>query len=92
MELIYLRAYGSGYRGCAITRDRYLFFQCSRKKGLKILKTYSHEEFADLDHFMAMMQKFISPPSFLRPPITIAGLTMQELDRVHRELSEKNEP
>jgi hypothetical protein len=86
MELIYLRAYGSGYRGCAITRDRYLFFQCSRKKGLKILKTYSHEEFADLDHFMAMMQKFISPPSFLRPPIAITDLTMQELDRVHRDL------
>ncbi len=92
MELLYLRAYGSGYRGCAITQDRYLFFQCSRKKSLKILKAYSREEFADLAHFMAMMQKFISPPSFLRPPITIAGLTMEELDRVHRELSDPAGP
>jgi len=74
MQLLYLRFYGSGYRGCAITPDCYLFFQCSRKRGLKILKTYPQEEFADLGHFMAMMQKFISPPAFLRPPITIAGM------------------
>ena len=86
MELIYLRAYGSGYRGCVVEPDRYLFFQCSRKKGFKYLKSYPKEEFADLDHFMAMMQKFISPPSFLRPPITIATLDLDELDRVHREL------
>ena len=89
MELIYLRAYGSGYRGCAISWDRYLFFQCSLKRGLKILKSYPREEFADPEHFMAMMQKFISPPSFLRPPIVISGLTMHELDRAHRELSAK---
>ncbi len=87
MELIYLRAYGSGYRGCAISRDRYHFFQCSRKSGLKILKSYPKAEFVDLDHFMAMMQKFISPPSFLRPPVAISELTMEELDRVHRKLS-----
>jgi hypothetical protein len=89
MELIYLRAYGSGYRGCAIAPDHYLFFQCSRKRGLKILKTYPIEEFADPDHFMAMMRKFISPPSFLRPPIAIAALTLEELDKVHRVLSQK---
>lgn len=83
MELIYLKAYGSGYRGCAITRDRYLFFQCSRKRDLKILKSYSRDEFFDLDHFMAMMQKFISPPSFLRPPVEISGLSIETLDQVY---------
>lgn len=91
MELLYLRAYGSGYRGCAITWDRFLFFQCSRKKGLSILKSYLKEEFTDLEHFMAMMRKFISPPSFLRPPVTIDGLTLEELDRVHRKLSSKSD-
>jgi len=90
MDLIYLRAYGGGYRGCAVSRDRYLFFQCSRKRGLKILKSYPKEEFIDLDHFMAMMQKFISPPSFLRPPVAISELTMPELDRVHGILSAKS--
>jgi hypothetical protein len=89
MDLIYLKAYGSGYRGCAIALDRYLFFQCSRKKGPKILKSYPKDEFVDREHFMAMMRKFISPPSFLHPPITIAELTLEELDRVQRELSEK---
>ena len=84
MELIYLKAYGSGYRGCAVQPDGdYLFFQCSPRKGLKRLKRYPKSDFDDLEHFMAMMQKFISPPSFLRPPLVIAELTMDELNRAH---------
>ncbi len=86
MQLIYLKAYGSGYRGCAIAPDRYLFFQFSRKTGLRVLKSYPQEEFADADHFMAMMRKFISPPSFLIPPIPVTALTVEELDRVYEGL------
>ena len=47
------------------------------------MKSYSASEFADLGHFKAMMQKFVSPPSFLQPPVPIADLTIGELDRVH---------
>jgi hypothetical protein len=86
MELLYLRAYGSGYRGCVIQSDGYLFFQCSRKSGLKKLKGYPKTDFDDLDHFKAMMQKFITPPSFLKPPIAITALSMEELDRAHAQI------
>ena len=87
MKLIYLKSYGSGYRGCAVLPDGdYLFFQCSPRKGLKQLKRYPASDFDDLEHFMAMMQKFITPPSFLKPPLAIASLTMEELDRVHGEI------
>ncbi len=87
MELLLLRAYGSGYRGCVIEENQYLFFQCSRKRGLKHLKSYPKQEFADIAQFMAMMQKFVSPPAFLKPPVPIAALTMEELDRVHKTLT-----
>lgn len=86
MELLLLKAYGSGYRGCVIEDSRYLYFQFSRKKGLKHLKSYAKHDFRDTSHFMAMMQKFVSPPSFLRPPIPIRELTLEELDRVHAEV------
>jgi hypothetical protein len=86
MELLLLKAYGNGYRGCVIEKDRYLFFQCSRKKGLRHLKSYLQQEFTDTEQFMAMMQKFVSPPSFLHPPVSIETLSMEELDRVHSEI------
>jgi hypothetical protein len=84
MELLLLRAYAAGYRGCVIEERGYCFFQCNRRRGqVKRLKSYSTSEFADLDQFKAMMQKFVSPPSFLQPPIPITALTIEELDRVH---------
>ena len=90
MELIYLKSYGSGYRGCAVMPDGdYLFFQRSPRKGLKHLKRYPGSDFDDLEHFMAMMQKFITPPSFLKPPLVVEDLTMEELHRAYGEIMNK---
>lgn len=86
MELLLLTAYGEGYRGCVVEEHRYLFFQYSRKRGLKHLKSYPKEDFNDISHFIAMMQKFVSPPSFLQPPVPIKALTVEELNRVHTAL------
>jgi hypothetical protein len=91
MALLYLKAYGSGYRGCVIQAEGYLFFQCSPKRGLKPLKWYPKTEFEDLSHFMAMMQKFIAPPAFLSPPLAVPVLTMEALDRANAQIkAEKN--
>lgn len=83
MEIFALRSYAAGYRGCLIDDDGYLFFQFTRKSGLKRLKDYPKQDFIDNDHFAAMMMKFMSPSAFLRPPVPIAELTLAELDRVH---------
>ena len=92
MALLYLKAYGSGYRGCAIEAQGYLFFQCSAKRGLEPLKWYPKEAFDDVSHFMAMMQKFISPPTFLSPPVAVESLTMDALDRADAQIkAEKNQ-
>ena len=86
LQLVALRAYASGYRGCLMETDRYLFFQCSRNGSVKRLKEYPMADFIDLDHFKAMMLKFMIPTTFLRPPMPIEALTMAELDRVHAQL------
>ena len=91
MALLYLKAYGSGYRGCVIEAQGYLFFQCSARRGFKPLKWYPKAAFDDLAHFMAMMQKFISPPAFLSPPVALPALTMDALDRAYAQINaEKN--
>jgi hypothetical protein len=82
VEILALKAYASGYRGCVVDGQRYLFFQHSREGRLKELKSYPVGDFSDTEHFIAMMHKFMSPGAFLRPPITIRSLTLEELDRV----------
>jgi len=89
MELIVLKPHGRGYRGCAIEAQGYLFFQYSRKRGLKILKRYARQEFTGAADFMAVMRKFITPPAFLQPPVPIKALTGEELDRTYGEIIRK---
>jgi hypothetical protein len=90
MELLYLRAHAGGFRGCAIDDQSYFFFQCSQKRGVRRLISYPKRDFQDIGHFMAMMQKFISPPQFLRPTIQVPELTMEALDRVYRQIRPRN--
>ena len=89
LKLLFLRAYGSGYRGCVIDGTRFRFFQVGRRKGLKYLKEYSREAFEDTAQFIAMMQKFVTPPAFLQPPIPIDDLTLETLDRIYPKLKNK---
>jgi hypothetical protein len=89
MELLYLKAYTGGYRGCAIDQDSYFFFQLNRHDKVKHLKRYPKSDFKDLGHFKAMMQKFLSPPSFLNPTMSVRALTMKELDRAYLRIHPK---
>jgi predicted glycosyltransferase len=83
MKVLALRSYASGYRGCLIDEEFYSFFQITRKTGRsRRLKQYPLTDFIDPDHFMAMMLKFMTPTVFLRPPVPISALTIEELDRI----------
>lgn len=88
-QIVALSAYASGYRGCLMDAEHYLFFQCSRKGSVKRLKIYPKSDFIDLDHFKAMMLKFMIPTTFLRPPVPIDALTLDELDRVHAHMKKR---
>lgn len=81
MEILALRAHGAGFRGCLIAEDNYQIFQYSPRRGFKILKAYPKKDFQDAFHFIAVMQKFMSPSAFIIPPISIQSLTVEELRR-----------
>jgi len=87
MHIMALRAYTGGYRGCTVDEDEYLFFQFTRNGRFRRLKAYSKNDFEDELHFIALMLKFMSPGSFLRPAVAIDALTLAELDRVQALLS-----
>ena len=89
MHLLTLHSYASGFRGCLIDDRKYCFFQFRRKDGLKILKSYSKSDFNDLNHFVSMMQKFMTPSSVMNPPVEISELTFSELERVAKQLKTK---
>ncbi len=82
MEILVLKRYSSGYRGCVIDSRYYSFFQFSAKKGLKILHRYPQSDFENIEHFVGVMAKFLSLSAFILPPITIADINAGELERV----------
>ncbi len=86
MELLQLKVRGSGYGGCVADIDGYTFFKCSRSGRIKQLKHYPADTFESRSQFIAMMQKFATPPGFLDPPLPIEGLTIEALDRAHATL------
>jgi hypothetical protein len=83
MEILSLKAYSGGYRGCLMDEHQYKFFQYTPKRGFKDLKSYPKSDFTDYHHFIAMMQKFMSASAFIVPPAVISELTVAELNRVY---------
>jgi hypothetical protein len=86
MELLFLRAYANGYRGCGVDDHDYFFFQCNRKGRVRRLKSYPKDDFVDRRHFTLMMQKFVSPPIFLQPPMALSSLTIEALDGAYARI------
>jgi hypothetical protein len=84
-----LQAYAGGYRGCALDDRSYFFLQCSPKRGVRRLFSYPKDDFEDISHFKAMMQKFISPPQFLHPTVQVPDLTTDVLDQAYRQIKSR---
>ncbi len=91
MEILALKGYARGFRGCLVDEKEYLFFQYTRNGRLRHLKAYPRGEFESHEHFAAQMMKFMSPGAFLRPPIPVTELSLAELDRVSAMLRKKIE-
>lgn len=88
MEILALRGYARGYRGCLVDDAEYLFFQYTRNGRFRRLKAYPRGDFSNHDHFAALMMKFMSPGAFFKPPVPIDALTLAELDRVNARQKE----
>ena len=81
MKIISIKSYSSGYTGIVEEDDKYVLFNLSKKGRLKRLNEYNKEEYVDYNHFVGMMSKFIPHGSFLKEPVKIESITIEELDR-----------
>jgi hypothetical protein len=53
---------------------------------LKELNEYNKEEFADYKHFVGIMSKFIPYSSFLKEPVKVESITIEELGRAFSKI------
>ncbi len=81
MKVISLKSYRIGYTGLVEEADKYVFFNLRKNGKLKILQEYKKEEFDDYMHFIGLMVKFIPYTSFLKEPVEIESITIEELDK-----------
>ncbi len=82
MKIINIRLYRTGYTGIVEEDDKYVLFNLSKNGKLKKINEYNKEEYVDYNHFVGMMSKFIPYGSFLKEPVKIESITIEELDRV----------
>jgi hypothetical protein len=85
MHLIGYKAYRSGYFGCLVDKDRYIYFLFAKKRFREIV-TYPKEDFESFHHFVAFLHKFVPLHFFLRRPLRMASLGTRDLSAIGRRL------
>jgi len=86
MKIISIKSYSNGYTGIFEEDNSYILFNLSKNGKLKKLNEYNKEEFVDYNHFVGMISKFIPYSSFLKKPVKIESITIEELDRVFSKI------
>lgn len=86
MKIISIKSYSNGYTGIVEEDDKYVLFNHSKNGKLKKINEYNKEEYVDYNHFVGMMSKFIPHGSFLKEPVKIESITIEELDRVFSKI------
>ncbi len=82
MKIISIKSYSNGYTGIVEEDNKYVLFNLSKKGKLKKINEYNKEKYVDYNHFVGMMSKFIPHGSFLKEPVKVESITIEELDRV----------
>lgn len=85
MKIIKLRSYSQGYTGIIEENDKYVFFTLSKKGKIKKLINYHKADYPSYEHFVGVIGRFAPPSSFLKEPLYVQSLTMDELNRVYLE-------
>ena len=86
MKIISIKSYNNGYTGIFEEDNRYVLFNLSKNGKLKKLNEYNKEEFVNYNHFVGMISKFIPHSSFLKEPVKIESITIEELDSVFSKI------
>ena len=82
MKIICIKSYSSGYTGIFEEDHKYVLFNLSKNGKLKKINEYNKEEFVNYKHFVGIISKFIPYSSFLKEPVKIESITIDELDRI----------
>jgi hypothetical protein len=88
MKIIALKCYRTGYVGFIEEEDRYVLFNLSRNGTFKKLKAYLKEDYFNYDHFLSFITKFTHHSFFLKEPIDVQGLSVENLERRCMSISE----
>ena len=86
MKIISIKSYRNGYTGIVEEDDKYILFNLSKNGKFKKINKYKKEEFVDYNHFVGTLSKFIPNSSFLKEPVKIGSITIEELDRVFSKI------
>lgn len=81
LKVIGLKKYAHGFTGCIETADYYEFFHFARGS-YKALQQYLKTDFKDRAHFIEVMRKFVHTGFFKHPPIAVACISSEELDKI----------
>ncbi len=89
MRIISLRSYSSGYAGFIEETDSYVYFNFRRKGKLKRLLKYNKSNYTDYGHFVGGITKFFPYSFFLKKPVPLESCTIEELDRISKQISDR---
>ncbi|MDL1968664.1 MAG: hypothetical protein LWW97_08995 [Deltaproteobacteria bacterium] len=86
MKIISIKSYRNGYTGIVEEDDKYVLFNLSKNGRSKRLNEYNKEEYVDYNHFVGMISKFIPYGSFLKEPVKVESITIEEFGRVFSKI------
>ena len=86
IRILSLESLPEGYSGFFEEIENYVDFTLPSSGKIKLNYKYKKADFGDYEHFAAVMGKFDPYVMFLKNPINVDSVTVEELDRVYREL------
>lgn len=72
----------TGYTGIVEEDDKYVLFNLPKNRKLKKINTYNKDSFVDYNHFVGTISKFIPHSSFLKEPIKVKSIIIEELESI----------
>ncbi len=89
MRVFCIRRYSHGYTGFVEDEDEYAFFQFPRRGKLRKLFAHDKNDYPDYHYFVGAMSKFIPRLFFLEQPIPFEPVTIEQLDKIHKMVSDR---
>lgn len=77
MKIIALKSYKTGYVGILEEKDRYVYFNLSKRGRYKEIRFYPKQNYCSLEHFIDTLTKFTPRRFFLKDALTVDAMTLE---------------